>query len=208
MSFWTHAVFPRLCHWTLRGETAAAERRAVLAGVSGEVLELGFGTGLNLEHYPAGPGGVTALVGLEPNPGMVRLAGPAVAAARFPVELAVERAEELPFAGGRFDRVVATFTLCSVAEPMRALSEVRRVLAPGGRLVFLEHGLADEPRVARWQRRLTPIQRRLADGCHLDRDIVALIERAGLVIERLDRHYMKGTPRFGGHLYAGEAAPG
>lgn len=227
MAFWTDRVFPRLCHRVLGAAEVAAERRAALGGVAGEVLELGFGTGLNVDFYSHGPGGVSRLVGLEPNPGMRRLAAAALAdpgnrpraagargprsgggTPRFPVEVVPGSAEELPFDDASFDHVVSTWTLCSIAEPLRALAEVRRVLRPGGRFVFLEHGLSPDPRVARWQRRLTPLQRRVGGGCHLDRDIAALVEQGRLRLARLDRYYLPGSPKAGGYTYRGEAAPG
>lgn len=179
-------------------------REETLAGLAGEVLEIGFGTGLNLPHYPTE---VAALTAVDPNPGMVAMARRRLDGARFPVRLETVAAEALPFDSGSFDAAVSTWTLCSVAEPGRALAEVRRVLRPGGRLVFVEHGLHGDAGVARWQRRLTPIQRRIADGCHLDRDIAALIAGAGFALARLDRFDLPRTPRLLGHLYRGEAVP-
>ena len=177
-------------------------RREALAGVAGEVLEIGFGTGLNLPHYPEG---VSALSAVDANPGMARLARTRVRAAPFPVRLETVAAENLPFDDARFDVVVSTWTLCSIARPERALAEIRRVLRPGGRFVFVEHGLHGDRAVARWQRWLTPLQRRVADGCHLDRDIAALVADSGLEIVHLERGDLPGTPRVAGHLYRGEA---
>jgi len=180
-------------------------RREALAGASGEVLEIGFGTGLNLPHYPAA---VTALTAVDPNPGMTGIARRRLDGAPFPVRVETVAAEELPFAAASFDVAVSTWTLCSIPEPERALSEVRRALRPGGRLIFVEHGLAEDQGVARWQRRLTPLQRRIADGCHLDRDIAGLVTAAGFALARLDLFDLPGTPRFLGHLYRGEAVRG
>ncbi len=201
MGFYRHWLFPRLCHCALRDPEVAQLRRCTLAEVAGEVLEIGFGTGLNLEHYPAA---VAALTAIDPNPGMRALAAGRVAAAPFPLRLEDGNAEELPFAAARFDCVVSTFTLCSVSDLPRALAEVRRVLRPGGHLVFLEHGLAAEPAVARWQRRLTPWQRRLADGCHLDRDMAAAVGTA-LRLRSVERSYLRAAPRVMGALYRGVA---
>jgi ubiquinone/menaquinone biosynthesis C-methylase UbiE len=190
----------------MRSRHVAAERRLALAGAAGEVLEIGFGTGLNLPFYPEGR--VTALAALEPNPGMTRLAHRGIAEASFPVALVAERAEALPFDAGRFDCVVSTWTLCSIPAPQRALAEVARVLKPGGRFLFLEHGLAERPRVRRWQRRLTPLQRRIADGCHLDRDFGALVEASDLALDRLERYRLDSLPTLASQLYRGEAIRG
>jgi ubiquinone/menaquinone biosynthesis C-methylase UbiE len=202
MSIYRHHIFPRLCNLTLRDEETARRRREALAPVAGEVLEIGFGTGLNLACYSEA---VTRIVGAEPNPGMRRLAARQAAAARMPVELVPDRAEELSFEDGSFDAVVSTFTLCSVADPALALAEIRRVLRPGGVFVFLEHGLAPEPKVARWQRRLTPLQRLIGDGCHLNRKIDDLIAGSGFAIERLETGYQPPGPKVATYLYQGLA---
>lgn len=201
MSLYRHHLFPRLCHLALRDEETARRRRQTLAGLAGEVLEIGFGTGHNLPWYPET---VTRIVGIEPNPGMHRVAAPRVAAARASVELVQERAEALPFADASFDAVVSTFTLCSVAAPAVALAELRRVLRPGGGFAFLEHGLAPEPKVARWQRRLTPLQRLIGDGCHLNRKIDDLVAGSGFAIEQLETGYQPG-PKVASYLYQGLA---
>lgn len=157
----------------------------------GEVLEIGFGTGLNLPHYaPA----VKSLVALEPNvaagyaPTQAR-----IDAASFPVERAQLRADtSLPFDSGRFDFVVSTFTLCSIPQPEKALAELRRVLRPEGRFVFLEHGRAEAERTARWQDRLNPLWVRIADGCNMNRPMDRLVETGGFRIVELDRFRNKG----------------
>jgi ubiquinone/menaquinone biosynthesis C-methylase UbiE len=113
--------------------------------------------------------------------------------------------ERLPMASGSFDSVVSTFTLCSIKDLAAALGEVRRVLRPGGRFVFLEHGLSPEPRVARWQHRLTPLMRVVGAGCHLNRPIRRLIEQVGFDIARCDEGYLAGVPKLGGYLYRGVA---
>jgi len=201
MGLYRRHVFPWLCHKAMGDEETARRRREALAGVSGEVLEIGFGTGHNLPFYPEA---VTRIVGVEPNPGMHRIAARQVAAARVPVDLVLERAEELPFPDASFDAAVSTFTLCSLDDPAAALAELRRVLRPGGLFAFLEHGLAPEPKVARWQRRLTPLQRRIGDGCHLDRKIDSLVAAGGLTLERLETGYQPG-PKVASYLYRGLA---
>ena len=203
MGVWSRHVFPRLCHLAMRGEKVFGPlRRETLAEASGRVLEIGLGTGLNLRQYPAAVGSVD---GVDPNPGMARLARAAAADAPFTVELHLAGAERLPFPDGSFDTAVSTWTLCSVADVPAALTEIARVLRPGGRFLFLEHGRSHEPRVARWQRRLTPIQRRVAGGCHLDRDFERLVGESPLAVDRVDRFYAPDLPKLGGYLYRGTA---
>lgn len=205
MGFYHRWLFPRLCHLSLGNEHFAGLRRRTLAASRGRVLEIGVGTGLNLECYPAS---VDAVVGIDPNPGMLALAAKQAARAPQPVELAPGSAESLPFPDGSFDTVVSTVTLCSVESPAAALTEVHRVLMPGGRFLFLEHGLADRPRVARWQRRVTPLQRRLGDGCHLDRDFRALLAASPLAVDELDAGFDPQMPKLAGYLYRGAAIRG
>jgi ubiquinone/menaquinone biosynthesis C-methylase UbiE len=160
-------------------------RRRLVGGLEGEVLEIGAGTGLNLPHYD----GASRVVALEPDRQYRRRLQRRASDARVPVEVVEGNAETLPFPEGSFDHVVASLSLCSVDDLDGALGELRRVLRPGGTLRFLEHVRGDG-RLARWQDRLTPLQRRLADGCHLNRDTEAAIERAGFRIEEVERFTM------------------
>lgn len=202
MGIWSEWVFPRLCHATLSGDHFDRLRRELMAGAAGRVLELGTGTGLNLPHFPAA---VERVDGIDPNPGMHELAGEVarrVAAEGGPVvELHEARGEELPFPDATFDTAVSTWTLCSVDDVGRVLAELRRVLRPGGRLLLLEHGLAPDRGVAFWQRRLTPVQRFFADGCHLDRDFPTLLAASDLETTHRDAFYDRGTPKPFGHLH-------
>lgn len=206
MGLWSRWVFPRLCHKALSARGFGRQRRELLAAARGRVLELGVGSGLNLPHYPEA---VTRVDGVDPNPGMHALAERLLASGDVRPGLAVELheacGEELPFADGAFDFAVSTWTLCSVVEVGRVLAEVHRVLAPGGRLLYLEHGIAPEARVARWQRWLTPVQRRFADGCHLDRDFTALVAASPLAADREERYYDDAAPKIGGFMYRGAA---
>jgi ubiquinone/menaquinone biosynthesis C-methylase UbiE len=177
-------------------------RREALSEVNGEILEIGFGTGLNLEHYPER---VRRLTAVDPGLGMTRIARRRIERSHIDVEIRVQTAEELPFEEERFDCVVSTWTLCSIQEAGRAVSEIRRVLRPGGRYILLEHGLGDDPGVQRWQRRLTPLQRRVADGCRLDVDIEALIRSRAWDKVRVERFLLEGTPRIVGSMYRGVA---
>jgi ubiquinone/menaquinone biosynthesis C-methylase UbiE len=200
VGLYADVLFPRLMDLALRrfGEL----RAEALAHAHGDVLEIGFGTGLNLPHYPEA---VTSITAVDPMDALRRRVERRVAASRAPVRRLVRSGEALPFASATFDCVVTTWTLCTIPHPVDALREMRRVRKPEGLYVFLEHGRSDDPRVARWQRRLNPIQRRIGCGCELDRPIDRLILEAGLEIVRLDRFLAEGLPHVAGEMYRGVA---
>jgi len=202
VGFYATYLFPRLMDWIMRSDRYHEHRKAALAPAHGHVLEIGFGTGLNLPHYP---GGVVALTVLDPARMLPQKVAQRIAAARFPVEVAHAGAERLPFQDARFDYVVSTWTLCTIPDVLAALSEVKRVLKPDGRLLFLEHGLSRDPRWVPWQHRLDPIQQVVGCGCHLDRPIDRLIEEAGLQLTNLERFTIEGSPRIVGEMYRGSA---
>ena len=195
-------IFPRLMDWVLRGERFQTERRLLLTPVHGVVLEIGFGTGLNLPHYPTT---VTALHTVDPAPLLPYRVAVRVAQASFPVHIQHVSAERLPYDDASFDYAVSTFTLCTIPDPARALRDIRRVLKPDGHFLFLEHGRSDDPLIARWQDRLNPLQHGLACGCNLNRRIDRLVLDAGLRLEQLDRYCLPGVPRIGGEMYRGTA---
>jgi SAM-dependent methyltransferase len=176
-------VYDRLSRAEERGEMGE-RREALLAGASGRVVEIGPGTGLNFAHYPAA---VAEVVAVEPDPHMLRRAAAAAAPASVPVRLVRGAAERLPLEDGGFDLAVATLVLCTVRDQGRALAELRRVLRPGGSLLFFEHVRSARPTHARWQDRLDRPWGWVAGGCHANRDTVAAIEGAGFEIERLER---------------------
>jgi ubiquinone/menaquinone biosynthesis C-methylase UbiE len=198
--FYSRLIFPRLCDWVMNDPRMARLRQEALAEVGGEVLEIGFGTGLNLPHYPQH---VRRIITVDPNPGMNRLARRRIARSGIAVDQRVLSGENLPFANETFDCVFSTWTLCSIPDVERALGEVYRVLKPGGRFVFLEHGLSEDPKVQRWQRWLNPIQRRLADGCRLDLDVEAVIHGQPFRDVEVDRFVLERTPRTHGTMYRG-----
>ncbi len=203
-SFYRQVLFPRLLDWVLASERLEGYRRQLLAQVRGAVLEIGFGTGLNLACYPEHIQKITVA---DPNPGMGSLARRRIAASPIAVDWQVADAQELPFPNQSFDSVVSTWTLCSIPDVDKALREIRRVLRAGGKLFFLEHGLSPDPQVQSWQRRLNPLQKVIADGCNLDRDMDRLIQGAGFRFEQLERFYMPDQPRFIGYTYQGIALP-
>jgi ubiquinone/menaquinone biosynthesis C-methylase UbiE len=201
MGLWTDQVVPRLTDRLLDVDAVRKARAEVCAGLRGDVLELGFGSGLNVPHYP---GAVTGVWAVDPSGVGRRLAERRVQSAPMPVRHAAFTAEVLPFADQRFDSALSTFTLCTIPDVAAALRELYRVLMPGGELHFLEHGKAPEPGVARWQDRLAGVNRALAGGCHLTRDIRALLEQAGLEIVQLSTYYGEG-PRPFAYRYQGTA---
>jgi SAM-dependent methyltransferase len=200
LGLYSRHIFPRLCDWVMSDPRMAKLRSELLADVGGEVLEIGFGTGLNLAHYPEH---VRRITTVDPNPGMGRLARRRVAEGGIAVDHRTLGGEELPFGDVTFDVVVSTWTLCSIPEVGRALAEVYRVLKPGGRFVFLEHGQGGDPGVRRWQRRLNPIQRVLGDGCRLDLDVEAVVRSQPFRDVAVERFEMERVPRIVGTMYRG-----
>lgn len=205
MGLYERTLLPRLTDLACGVEGIESQRARVVPEARGRVLEVGFGSGRNLPWYR--PERVERLIGLEPNEGMWRLAERRLRDAPFPVERLVLEGEAIPLEDASVDTVLVTYTLCSVADAPRALAGMRRVLRPGGRLLFAEHGLSPEPGVARWQRRLTPLWRRVAGGCHLDRETPALLESAGFAVEELETGYLPKGPRIATYQYAGTARP-
>ncbi len=202
MGFYTQVIFPRLCDVLLNRPLVATRRRALLANAYGDVLEIGFGTGLNLPFYPEG---VRKITTVDPNVGMHSLARKRIKKTKIEVDQRVLSGEQLPFHNDTFDCVVSTYTLCSIAGVAQALAEVFRVLKPGGRFLFLEHGLSPEPNVQKWQRRLNWLEMCLADGCRLDRDIRGLVTAEPFSSVRVDQFYMGSFPKTHGYTSRGVA---
>ncbi|GGC64787.1 class I SAM-dependent methyltransferase [Chelatococcus reniformis] len=204
MSIYADHVGPRLVRCLCGMRAIAAERRKVVPQARGVVIEIGFGPGLNLPFYD--PARVARVIGVDPNDSFIRL-GATRPAPRLPIEIVRAPAERVPLPDASADTAVITYTLCSVHDPLRALSEVRRVLRPDGRVLFLEHGLADDAGVQRWQHRLNPIWRALAVGCNLDRPVTAMLRQAGFQIHELAEFYLPKTPRAVGFHARGVAMP-
>jgi ubiquinone/menaquinone biosynthesis C-methylase UbiE len=202
VSFYHHYVFPRMLDLVMSSRRLHAPRDRTLAPARGRILEIGFGTGMNLTHYPPN---VKRIEAIDPDVDLDRLSMPRMATSAIAVDFHHLDAAHLPFEDARFDTVVSTFTLCSIPDVVHALGEVRRVLRPGGQLLFLEHGRAPDPAVARWQDRLNGAWMPLAGGCHLNRPVRTLVEEAGLVPGALRQYYLRRTPRLVGYLTEGVA---
>jgi ubiquinone/menaquinone biosynthesis C-methylase UbiE len=204
MSFYQQHIVPHLVKLAMRNRELAPYRERVLAGAEGRVLEIGIGAGPNLEFYPAG---VKEILALEPSAKLIAMAQRAAGKSAISVKFLEASAEAIPLESGKVDSVVMTWTLCSIPDALQALQEMRRVLKPGGRLLFVEHGQSPDASVRKWQDRLTPTWKRFAGGCHLNRPISALLEQAGFHVTHLTTGYMKHGAKPMTFLYEGSASP-
>lgn len=203
MGLYNDVILPRLCHLAMRNRNFLPYRRRVVAAADGHVLEIGTGSGLNLPFYGAA---VRDIQGLEPSPRLIAMARCAAEGSAVPVTFIEGSAEAIALDDHSIDTVVTTWTLCTIPHAEQALAEMRRVLKPAGQLLFVEHGLAPEARVRRWQHRLTPAWSKIGGGCHLNRPIETLIEQAGFDLPQLETGYMKG-PKPMTFLYEGQGRP-
>ncbi len=201
MNLYSRILFPRLMDRAMSGENLGQYRRSLLQNVHGDILEIGLGTGLNLAHYPDS---VQRLTSVDVNPGMSALAAKRAQTAGIAIDSHTLSGEQLPMANAQFDSVVSTWTLCSIPDVARAIAEIHRVLKSGGQFFFIEHGLSNIPSVQTWQHRLTPIQRVIGDGCHLDRDIAQLVGQMFPQVE-LAQFAEPSLPAVGGYFYQGIA---
>lgn len=203
LGFYCDRIIPWLVDQSMRQPRLLPYRGRIASAASGRVLEIGIGSGLNLPFYGRS---VSEIVGIEPSPKLLDLTREVAKRASMPLELIEGTAEAIPIEDRSVDAVVTTWTMCSVPAVERALGEAHRVLRPGGRLLFVEHGRAPEPRVRWWQDYLTPAWRLLSGGCHLNRPIDEIIRHSGFCIERLDKGYMRG-PKLMAFMYEGSARP-
>jgi ubiquinone/menaquinone biosynthesis C-methylase UbiE len=203
MGLYQRYIGPRLVSALCAADHIADERRKIVPQARGVVVEIGIGPGLNLPLYD--PAKVKRVIGIDPSEGFVALGERRRRDSPVPVMILRAPAEAIPLADDSTDTAVLTYTLCSVDDPAKALQELRRVLKPTGRLLFLEHGRADETRVVQWQNRLNPLWRKLGCGCNLNRDAVSLIAVAGFAVEAIDRFYLSRTPRPIGFHFRGVA---
>ncbi len=201
--YYNEHILPHLINLSMRHRRLQPYRERVLSSAEGRVLEIGIGSGLNLPFYGSR---VEQILGLDPGARLLEMARGRADRSKQPVTFVAGSAEAIPLDDRSVDTVVTTWTLCSIPDALGALKEMRRVLKPGGQLLFVEHGLAQENNIQRWQNRLTPLWKKIGGGCHLNRPIRTLIESAGLNITQLKTGYMKG-PKPMTFLYEGRATP-
>jgi len=201
MNFYGTYILPHLINLAMQNKAARVERARFVSLASGRVLEIGIGSGLNIPFYPAD---IEVLYGIDPSRELLRMGRKRATDAAFPVKLMKVFGEDLPLPDESFDTVVTTWTLCTIPDPVQALREMRRILRPEGRVIFVEHGRSPDPRVLAWQNRLNPLWSRLAGGCNLNREIDALIRAVGFEITRLETGYAPGPKPFT-YLYRGLA---
>jgi ubiquinone/menaquinone biosynthesis C-methylase UbiE len=203
MSFYREHILPHLLQLAMRRSDLAEYRARLIPQATGRVLEIGIGSGLNLPFYSSN---VDRMFGLEPSPKLLTMARNMVNKSVVPVELIEGSAEAVPLDRQSIDTVVITWALCSIPDAASSLQEIRRVLRPGGRLLFVEHGLSPDPDVRAWQNRITPLWKQIGGGCHLNRPIDAIIKTGGFHIDRLDTGYMKG-PKLMTFMFEGAGRP-
>lgn len=206
MSFYENHILPTFIELACSAKPIEQQREKVVPAAEGRVLELGIGSGLNLQHYD--PDKVTEVVGIDPSRGLGKKAVRRASKLPFPVRHMQIAGEEIPVDDADFDTVVVTYTMCTIPDAVAAMEKTRHVLKPGGKLLFCEHGRAPDANVRKWQDRLDPIWKIIAGGCHLNRDIPAILTNSGFTIQSLDTMYLPKTPRFGGFNYWGMATPG
>ncbi len=205
MGLWDRYAVPALVSAGCASKPIMKQREKVVPHAAGAVLEIGCGAGTNFAMYD--PGKVERLFAVEPALGMINRAKRTVAAvgASFPIELAQTGAEAVPLDDGSIDTAVLTFVMCTIPEPDAAFAELRRVLKPGGQVLFSEHGLSPDPGVAKWQRRVEPVWKRLAGGCHITRDVGDMLRRNGFAADRFETMYLPAAPKIAGFVSWGSA---
>ena len=203
MGLYEKHVLPHVINMACGTKPISYQRKKVVPMAEGRILEIGIGTGLNLEFYD--PSRVEKVIGLDPSEESWKLAGERASHVPFDVEFIGLEAEEIPLDAKSVDTVLVTFSLCTIPDPVKALEGMRRVLRPGGNLIFCEHGLAPDESVRKWQNRINPIWKRLFGGCHINRDIPELIKAAGFKVKTLETMYLPSTPGIAGFNYWGTA---
>jgi ubiquinone/menaquinone biosynthesis C-methylase UbiE len=204
MGFYEQRILPKLINSTCAAPPILKQREKVVPEAYGRVLEIGMGSGLNLPYY--NPDKVEMVFGLEPSEGMRKLAKPAAENAPFEVKFLDLPGEEIPLDDKSIDSIVLTYTLCTIPDGLKALEQMKRVLKPGGKLLFSEHGKAPDPEVEKWQNRINPIWKIIGGGCHVNKPIDKMIEVSGFNMDSLNTLYLPSTPRIFGFNYWGQAS--
>lgn len=204
MTFYKNHLLPKLTHWVCARNTFDFQRKKVVPLARGKILEIGMGSGLNLPFYK--PSQVEHLYGLEPSEALRKMAQKNAAGLPFPVGFIGLPGEEIPLETHSLDTVLVTYTLCTIPDIHQALSQMRRVLKPGGRLIFCEHGLAPDPGIRKWQDRLNPVWNRLSGGCNVNRHISDLITQNGFAIQTMSAQYQNAV-KIASFTYRGIAVP-
>ena len=202
MGWYSEHLLPKLLNRAMDTREIRRIRARVAAGLGGNVVEVGFGTGHNLAYLPAA---VTRLLAVEPSASSIELATSRISASAIPVDVIGPDAQRLPLPDASVDSALCTWSLCTIADPVAAVREVRRVLRRGGELHFVEHGLAPDESIRRWQHRLNPMQRRFMGGCHLDRDITGLLRLGGMTVTHVERYYGQEELKAFAAMYEGVA---
>lgn len=203
MGFYSKVIIPFFYDFSMDSEQINQGRKSILSKITEEkILEIGFGTGINLKFYPEN---VKHIIGIDANEGMLKQAEQKISQSKIKIEIIHQSSESLPFEDESIDAVLSTYTLCSIKNVNSALKEIYRVIKPGGKYYFLEHGLADKPLTQKLQHLLNPIQNIWADGCNLNRNISELISDSGFKIFELKNYYMKRDPKIVGYMYEGIA---
>jgi ubiquinone/menaquinone biosynthesis C-methylase UbiE len=203
MGFYSDVIIPIFYDSSMDSTKINEGRKSILSRITEEeILEIGFGTGINIKYYP---GNVKKIIGIDANKGMLNQFNKKSGNGKIEIDLLHQSGESLPFPDNSISSVVSTYTLCSIKNITSALNEIYRVLIPGGKYYFLEHGLTDNPKTQKWQHRLNPIQNIWSGGCNLNRDMKSLITNAGLKIVELKNYYMKRDPKIVGYMYEGIA---
>jgi SAM-dependent methyltransferase len=203
MGFYSNVIIPFFYDYSMDSPHINEGRKNILSKITEEeILEIGFGTGINIKFYP---GNVKKIIGIDSNKGMLNQFNKKSGNGKIEIELLHQSGESLPFPDNSINAIASTYTLCSIKDISKALKEIYRVLKPGGKYYFLEHGLADNPNTQKWQHRLNPIQNIWSSGCNLNRDIKLLINDAGFNFSDLKNYYMKRDPKIVGYMYEGIA---